>query len=1116
MQEIAEEVDLDQFVSQPIPEDPDKLRLSLIFSKDLITTLQQDIADLHHRLHIADSEYDATQEVEDAEDDAKAGVHVMNATLTKMDGLENVDDGNEEMGDVNLYDDRSTGNNNHLYEMSKGDEDYDDDDQADIALNKKQTDHERFFSTYNILSKQINTQDTLVESMGTFEALITLTDNAITFNEVVANLKMRLKTAKDSFDSIRDALDNIRDDIKLDEEPDIMDKDGSLSDEEEENLEKNLFISNAKEVLRESAKVANTIDATIDELNGAKHLIHPDQKKIFALHSRVKELEVALPLHKIKKLAILNELPRFIKQELSDAKIQKQAEEARELQRLRESRRGHKKKRTKTLVEDEIVDHDMDDIKFHHDDEHDREKKEELDEAKKEEQRIDNFGSTMDAVASCIETLQTRLTNIHEALDTMNTDMESLDDDGVQLLKPGIESVREDMKTCEDRAHDIVTYFTKAKEYVHPTQNVLITAVNQFIEQRVQNDALQKQLDILKGELCAKDEQIAALKQEKLDAQKHAHAHKQFDDEAVDDAQQTHEFVLSITKQLRDLQEQSDGLFAMLKQPAGDDEMYTENKESAKNDTAKNKTSLTYDEIKQMDTGLTSLREQLDDLTETLVSDDYSVLKLTPPNEYMLRLESRYLHLKKLYRLKFKELEKAKDAVIYNETLLQQRNDEVEELETRLVRIMTSASTAAETRMEAINSMGQRSQTYRTVMDLIEENVRSTQSALREVVKIVKMNVGQNRVDPTDSKNLQNYTRTIKKGLDAVHAEMSGARNFVHPDREMVQALQEQILAQRDALPADVPQSGGNDNDNEQSNSNENSGNKDTFDQDDYSAPPVSSSKVHFKSKTSKHVGFSAGGGGTASASGRRTKSVHEIAWSKFNADHETNMEELQKKEQQVMEEEIRQQILDEIQEQYDDKFDAELSKIRSNLQQKIREEIRMEYEDLLAHASSNANNSNSSNDNDYKEPEPKAVSPPQQASPPQADVEQIKMQLEEQYDHRLEAEKKKIEEYYSKNENDLNSEVRSLGEENGKLQQQCNQLQQQCSSMQQDITDLQQNLAQTENRFGSQLQEFAESKRRLILSTSAEIDALRYKIKMYTEGNWNAVISAKNKNGYI
>merc|ERR1712228_784128 len=316
--------------------DPEKLRLSLLFSKDLITTLQQDISDLHHRLKLADNdnnEYDATNDF-DEEDDDKAGIHVTNATLTKMDAMgfgdDERDDDDDDEQETDLYGHDDT----DLYEMNnaKNTNIYNDDqalynEAADTALNKKQSEHEKFFSTYNILSKQVNTSELLIESMGSYQALLHLSDNAVTFNDIIANLQLQLKSAKDSFDLVRDGLDA----MNLNDEEDILDKNASLSDDDDDDFEKRLFMSSAKEIMRESKKMVNIIDTTIDELNGAKHLVHPDQKKIFSLQSHIKELQVTLPLHKIKKLAILNELPRFIKQELSDAKIEKQAE-ARELQ----------------------------------------------------------------------------------------------------------------------------------------------------------------------------------------------------------------------------------------------------------------------------------------------------------------------------------------------------------------------------------------------------------------------------------------------------------------------------------------------------------------------------------------------------------------------------------------------------------------------------------------------------------------------------------------------------------------------------------------------------------------------------------------------------------------
>jgi len=352
MDDVLDEVDLDQFVRQPVPEDPEKLRLSLIFSKDLITTLQQDIADLHHRLHIADTEYDGTQNIEDEEDDERAGVHVTNATLTKMDRA--IDVGKEEecsgmssgLKIKNVVFRAPSADVTDLYGAvgardNDGDLDiYEEDEKAaDTALSKKGTDHERFFSTYNILSKQLHSEQTLTESMGSLQALLLLSDNAVTFADIVANLRMKLKSARDSFNLLRDSLDGLGLEAVADDADDLMM--GSLSDDDDDiAAERKLFASAARQILRESDKIVGLIDGTIDELHGAKHLVHPDQKRIFSLQSRVRELQTVLPIHKIKKLAVLSEVPRFIRQELTDEKIAEQALIARELQ----TARGHKKK----------------------------------------------------------------------------------------------------------------------------------------------------------------------------------------------------------------------------------------------------------------------------------------------------------------------------------------------------------------------------------------------------------------------------------------------------------------------------------------------------------------------------------------------------------------------------------------------------------------------------------------------------------------------------------------------------------------------------------------------------------------------------------------------------
>merc|ERR1719309_618747 len=88
----------------------------------------------------------------------------------------------------------------------------------------------------------------------------------------------------------------------------------------------------------------------------------------------------------------------------------------------------------------------------------------------------------------------------------------------------------------------------------------------------------------------------------------------------------------------------------------------------------------------------------------------------------------------------------------------------------------------------------------------------------------------------------------------------------------------------------------------------------------------------------------------SSSAYERRTKSVHEIAWSKFDATKEAGMEELQNKEREVLEEEVRSEIMAKFQGQYEEQLERQVARARAELQQSIREEIRAEFDEFAEH----------------------------------------------------------------------------------------------------------------------------------------------------------------------
>merc|ERR1712176_1467002 len=118
-----------------------------------------------------------------------------------------------------------------------------------------------------------------------------------------------------------------------------------------------------------------------------------------------------------------------------------------------------------------------------------------------------------------------------------------------------------------------------------------------------------------------------------------------------------------------------------------------------------------------------------------------------------------------------------------------------------------------------------------------------------------------------------------------------------------------------------------------------------------------------------------------------------------------------------------RNKILDEIKEEYDDKFDNAVASMRAQLQQDIRQQIRLEYEEEHEYDDEEDEEDDDDHiDDNIDEKQIQQTQPIQEPQQPQIDLTQMKM--EEQYDTRLEAERKKIDEYYTNKENAFESEL--------------------------------------------------------------------------------------------
>jgi hypothetical protein len=287
----VEEVDLTQFVLQPIPHDPEQMRLSLIFSKDLISCLQNDIADLHHRLEINQSEFDEQQGNMPSDDENDI------TTITINDD-DNEDNNNNE--DTLELDEKmvirlarmKAAAEAHLQEIEQK--------KIQEALDKKKSDHDRFFSVYNILSKQPQDTQQLISSLGTFEALVSHSQNCLTYENIIANLVAKLKNTRDQFQMIIEAfadldlhanvtmdtmdMEKMAMDMNITEVGDIQEvkhaQSLSMDDVAEEfALQRKLLRAHGKQVLQCGQSMIDSVDEVMDEFTGARNLVHPDRKK---------------------------------------------------------------------------------------------------------------------------------------------------------------------------------------------------------------------------------------------------------------------------------------------------------------------------------------------------------------------------------------------------------------------------------------------------------------------------------------------------------------------------------------------------------------------------------------------------------------------------------------------------------------------------------------------------------------------------------------------------------------------------------------------------------------------------------------------------------------------
>jgi len=139
--------ELDEFLQTPIPEDATSLRQQLKIGKNIIEQMRNDMDDLKLRLEQART-YDPA------------------------------DEGDDDSGDEN-----------------KNEEDLE--AEKERVLAKKKSKHDRFFSTFNLLSKDIeDNADLMVQQIGQFDTLVSYAENEKTYKLVMDSLRLKLRAGQ--------------------------------------------------------------------------------------------------------------------------------------------------------------------------------------------------------------------------------------------------------------------------------------------------------------------------------------------------------------------------------------------------------------------------------------------------------------------------------------------------------------------------------------------------------------------------------------------------------------------------------------------------------------------------------------------------------------------------------------------------------------------------------------------------------------------------------------------------------------------------------------------------------------------------------------------------------
>ncbi|ETO09336.1 hypothetical protein RFI_28053, partial [Reticulomyxa filosa] len=774
--------ELDEFLRTAVPEDPYSLRKQLLLGKDLIEQMRSDINDLKLRLQQAEMYGRNENEANESDDDKEAG------------------DGNTEA-------------------------------ERERVLAKKKSKHDRFFSTFNILKKEMeDNADLFIQQMGQFDALVTYTENEKTYKLIMDSLRLKLKAGQMQCNTLTDLVEEMMTEMHDNDEfnNDEQDLDLDLSDNDESNVRRdknkggghksnNVKAGNAlyqfrlesiKQMLEmakvEYTKVAEIVDEVIDELKGAEAYVHPDQKRVEILQLRYKELQNTMPYITTKKLAVLGTLPKFIKKELS--KFDRREKEERLTQKQENNTN------TPSALQEKL--------------EKEKKREEQLD-----LQRVQSFHSTLDGVLTFTDQMREKTNYITSSLVDVLDAIVISDDGQKQLQNNVLNELKKAMKAIEETMDEMTDEFQSAREYVHPTQESLVLAVMQNVQLSIENERLTRELELAKGELEAAQEELKA-KPGKVDPtlqtkqstgktseekttkrREHSWGFGSVDAELLkfvtaeakngtnddvggadvnqvdNDTKEATEFLPKLDEKLTQIRERSAFIHNLLSDSGILDgtgsTLYSDMKDLSNN--IDNEVSNVIDVINEMKEAILQARDMIG-----------------PDARYVAKLEKRYRQIKGLYKLKYAEVENMKDNLHHKDNQLEHCQTQIEELELRAQQVMTSATTSAAVRLEAVEALGVKTQTYSRVMVFMEDAIHKTRSLCdninayvdKDIPQVVKEQLnGESRQQMKEiSAHIHENCDWIVKILQNIEDEMDGVKTFVHPDRLYVETLEQELI----------------------------------------------------------------------------------------------------------------------------------------------------------------------------------------------------------------------------------------------------------------------------------------------------------------------------------